>query len=127
MVEDDQPEHVQGVDFTEINPLLEKMDYPVTTEELIDQYGDRELERTNADPISLAELFSYAGDASYESEEELRQMILGQMPKDSEGRVGYSDRGGSSPEQTEEAEEAEEQTSADVQDGVSTDTDTTQQ
>ncbi|PSP91118.1 hypothetical protein BRC78_04640 [Halobacteriales archaeon QH_8_68_33] len=127
MVEDDQPEHVQGVDFTEINPLLEKIDYPVTTEELIDQYGDRELERTNADPISLAELFSYAGDASYESEEELRQMILGQMPKDSEGRAGYSDRGGSGPEQTEEAEEAEEQTSADIQDGVSTDTDTTQQ
>ena len=127
MVEDDQPEHVQGVDFTEINPLLEKIDYPVTTEELIDQYGDRELGRTNADPISLEELFSYAGDASYESEEELRQMILGQMPKDSEGRGGYSDRGGSRPEQTEEAEEAEEQTSADIQDGVSTDTDTTQQ
>jgi hypothetical protein len=127
MVEDDQPEHVQGVEFEAFNHVFREISYPVTTDELIDEHGDETLERTNADPISIEELFSYSGDESFESEDELRQMILAQMPRDSEGRVGYSDRGGSTPETTEASEEAEEQTSADLEDGSATDTDTTQQ
>lgn len=124
---EDDPDRVQGVDFSGVDAVLDDLSYPVTTDELIERHGDLELERTNADPISFRELFDYMGDDTFESEEQLRQMILGQMPRDSEGRTNYSDRGGSHPEATEEAEEAGEVTSADVQEGEATDPDTKQQ
>lgn len=124
---DDDPDRVEGVDFTDINPILEDLEYPITADEIVERYGDRELERTNADPISIEELFDYMGDNTFESEEGLRTMILGQMPRDTEGRTNYSDRGGSSPVQTEEAREAEEQTAADVEEGKATDPETKQQ
>lgn len=126
MGDDEDPDHVEGVDFTDINPVLDEISFPITADELIDKHGDREVDRTNADPISLKELFDYMGEDTFDSEEQLRQMIIGQMPADSEGRTNYSDRGGSHPTTTEAAEDASDQTSADLEDGVSTDTDTKQ-
>lgn len=123
----DQPDTVEGVDFSDLNPVLEELSYPITTDELIDEYGDRELGRTNADPISIAELFEYMGDDTFESEEQLRQMIMSQMPRGSEGRTNYSDRGGANPTITEDAEEADDQTAAGVEEGESTDPETKQQ
>lgn len=124
---DDDPDHVEGVDFSDINPVLDDLEYPVTAEKLVEQYGDRELGRTNADPITIEELFDYMGDNTFESEDDLRTMILGQMPKDSEGRQNYSDRGGSNPVQSEAAEEAEEENAADIEEGTATDPETKQQ
>lgn len=123
----DDPETVEGVDFTNVNETISEIEYPISAGELVDRYGDRELERTNADPISIEELFDHMGDNTFESEEGLRTMLIGQMPRDTTGRENYSDRGGSLPEQTDAAEEAADQTAADVENGVSTDTDTTQQ
>jgi len=116
----DDPDHVEGVDFTSINPVLGDVSYPITTEELIDRHGDREIHRTNAEPITVAELFSYIDD-TFESESAVRQMILSQMPRDSEGRTNYSDRGGATPVETEAAEAATEQTTADLEGGPAAD------
>ncbi|MDS0258888.1 hypothetical protein NDI56_05720 [Haloarcula sp. S1CR25-12] len=118
----DDPDHVEGVDFTSINPLLDDVSYPITTDELVDEYGDRELERTNAPPISVEELFGYIDD-TFESDEAVRQMLLSQMPRGSEGRANYSDRGGSHPVETEAAEDAAEQTAADLEQGPATNDD----
>jgi len=115
----DSPDHVEGVDFTEINPVLDDLSYPITTEELVDRHGDRTLERTNADPVSVAELFGYIDD-TFQSDEAVRQMALSQMPRDSEGRTNYSDRGGATPVETEAAEDATDQTTADLEDGAAT-------
>lgn len=123
---DEDTDRVQGVDFTEIDPLLEDLSYPITADELVERYGDREIDRTNADPITIRELFDYMGDDTFESEQQLRQMLLGQMPRDSEGRTNYSDRGGSHPVETEAAEEAAEVTSADLEEGEATDPDNEQ-
>ena len=116
----DDPRHVEGVDFTGINPVLEDISYPITAGELVDQHGDREVERTNADPISVRELFGYIDD-TFDSRESVREMILSQMPRDSEGRTNYSDRGGATPVETEAAEAATEQTTADLEQGSATD------
>lgn len=124
---DDDPEWVQGVDFRSVNPLLQDLDYPVTADEIVTQHGDHEIDRTNADPITIEELFDYMGDETFESEDGLRQQLLAQMPSGSTGRENYSDRGGSTPVQTEEAEEAAEENAADVEEGTATDPDTKQQ
>lgn len=109
----DDPTHVEGVDFTSINPVLEALSYPVTTEELVDEHGDCELGRTNADAVTVAELFDSIDD-TFDSGESVRQMVLSQMPHDSEGRGNYSDRGGATPVETAAAEKAAEQTTADI-------------
>ena len=117
----DAPDHVEGVDFTDINPVLDGLSYPITGAELLDQYGDHEIGRTNADPIPIADLFDHMGEDTFESEAAIRQMALSQMPRDSEGRTNYSDRGGATPVETEAAEAATEQTTADLEQGSATD------
>jgi hypothetical protein len=123
----DDPERVEGVEFTSINPVLEDISYPITADEFVEQFGDHELERTNADPIQVSELFEYMGEDTFDSKQGIRQMLLSQMPRDSEGRTNYSDRGGANPVETEAAEAAAEQTTADIEDGEMTNRDRTQQ
>jgi len=116
----DDPAHVEGVDFTAINPVLDDIAYPITTDELVEEHGDCELGRTNADPVTVAELFEQIDD-TFDSGETVRQMALAQMPRDSEGRTNYSDRGGATPVETDAAEAATEQTTADIERGPATD------
>lgn len=118
---DDDTDREEGVDFAEVNPVLEELSYPITTEELVEQHGDRELGRTNADPISLRELFEYMGEDTFESPEGARQMIMSQMPRESVGRRHYSDRGGNLPGEGDA--EDEHPTAADVQGGPASDRD----
>lgn len=99
---EDEHDREQGVDFGDINQTLEDISYPITVDELVDQYGDRSVERTNAEPITIRELFGSMGDDTFESAEEVRQSMLNLMPADSVGREEYSDRGGSLPETTED-------------------------
>ena len=92
---DEDTDREEGVDFTDISPVLEEISYPITAEELIERHGDREFGRTNADPITVAEVFDHMGEDTFESAEEVRRMALSQMPRDSVGRARYSDRGAS--------------------------------
>lgn len=86
-------DRIEGVDFTDVGPLLEEIPYPITTEELVAEYGDYAIRRTNAGPITIRELFEPMGEDTSASADELRQSILTLMPKDSVGRQRYSDRG----------------------------------
>ena len=118
---DDDTDREEGVDFAEVNPVLEDLSYPITAEELVEQHGDRELGRTNADPISLRELFEYMGEDTFESPEEVRQMVMSQMPRESVGRRQYSDRGGTLPDEGDDG--GDHHTAADVQGGPASDRD----
>lgn|GEM_PF-1291176 len=123
MVPSEDSDRVEGVDFATIDEVLDDVSFPITADELIDQHGDVEIERTNADPITLAELFDFMGDDTFESADGVRQMVMSQMPRESVGPSNYSDRGGATPTETEAAEAAEEQSSSDLQDGSATDRD----
>ncbi|ELZ20331.1 hypothetical protein C475_21197 [Halosimplex carlsbadense 2-9-1] len=98
-------DHEQGVEFGSIESVFEGLSYPVTASELVEQFGDREIERTSADPIAIEDLFAGAGDQSFESDEELRQGMLNMMPAESVGRQRYSDRGGSDRDDLAEEDE----------------------
>ncbi|MFB6139649.1 MAG: hypothetical protein ABEJ26_04350 [Halosimplex sp.] len=102
-----EEDHEQGVDFEPVQPMFEELSYPVSAEELVAEYGDRELERTNAGPISIRDLFEGGGDQSFESEGELRQGMLNMMPDESVGRQNYSDRGGSTQDEIRDEDEDE--------------------
>lgn len=105
---EDDPDRVEGVDFTNLNPVFEEISYPITADEFVAQHGDRRIERTSAEPITLRELFDPMGDDTFESTDEIRQMILTLMPSESVGRENYSDRGGSHPTETDRADRLDE-------------------
>lgn len=98
----------EGVDFTDFNPVLEDISFPITKAELVDEHGEHTIERTNADPITIRELFEGMGEQTFESREEVRQSVLNLMPRESVGRAGYSDRGGSTPEEGQPDEQSNE-------------------
>ena len=105
---DESTDRQEGVDFTDINPILEELSYPVTAEELIEEHGDREFGRTNADPITVEELFGPMGEDTFESADEVRQSALTMMPEESVGREEYSDRGASNDTGDEEGDTQDE-------------------
>jgi len=127
MAQEEDREAMEGVELGTIDDVLNQIKYPITADEVVDRWGDRKVDRTNAEPISLRELFEPMSETEFTSEKDLQEMLLGQMPRDSEGRTNYSDRGGSLPTETEEAEEASEQTSSDLEEGTATDPDTPEQ
>lgn len=120
-------ERMEGVEVSDLEPVYEGVTFPVTANEIVEEYGDIELDRTNAESITIRELFEPMGDTEFHSEDDLETMIMGQMPQDSEGRTNYSDRGGSHPVETDEAANAGEQTSADLEEGEATDRDNDEQ
>lgn len=106
-MDDDETEHAEGVDFSELTPILEDLSYPITAAELVEAHGDVEIDRTNADSITLRTLFEPMGDDTIESETGARSSILSLMPKDSVGRQRYSDRGLTLDEPTDYSERSD--------------------
>lgn len=95
----EEQDRTEGVDFTEIDKVLDDLSFPVTKQEFVAEYGNLTIERTNADPIAVEDLFEGTGDDTFDDEEEVRQSILNLMPKESVGRQRYSDRAGETPEE----------------------------
>ncbi|WP_436926593.1 DUF5789 family protein [Halosimplex amylolyticum] len=101
---EDESDHEMGVEFGSIESVFDDLSYPVSADELVERYGDEEIERTSADPIAIRDLFEGMGDQTYESDEELRQGMLNMMPAESVGRQRYSDRGGSDQDDIDQGE-----------------------
>ena len=83
-----------GVDIGPLADELEEHSYPTTSEELVSEYGDYEIEmsgstQTLSDVLGGEEL----ADQEYQSAEDVRQMILNMVGDEAVGREGYSDRG----------------------------------
>jgi hypothetical protein len=91
----DEREH--GLDFSAVQDELESLSYPVSTEELLDEYGDREI-GTESGSQQLAEILGTGGGEEYQDPDDVHQSVLARVGESAEGRVGYSDRGGSEPD-----------------------------
>lgn len=102
MSDDDTRE--QGVEFGEFEETMEEIDYPIDNDDLLDQYGEAELE-LSGEPTTLSSVLEpiQDDDQTYESEDDLETMIMNMVGDDAVGREGYSDRGGSA--ETEDTDE----------------------
>jgi hypothetical protein len=65
--------------------------YPATTEEVIDEYGDLELELPNGNE-TLGTVLSRLDSETFERYEELQMATMNAMSNNAIGRKGYSDR-----------------------------------
>lgn len=65
--------------------------YPATTEEVIEEHGDIELELPNGDE-RLGDVLGRLGTETFETAEDLRLAALSAVSSNAVGRKGYSDR-----------------------------------
>lgn len=94
---DERNDHEQremGVDFGPLADELDEHDYPVTSEELVEEYGDHELEYPGGSE-RLEEVLGPLGEETFEDAEEARQAIFNMVGTEAVGRARYSDRGDS--------------------------------
>jgi len=65
--------------------------FPATTEEVIEEYGDLEIELPNGDE-QLEDVLGRLGSETFESPDEVKQAALCGVSNNAIGRKGYSDR-----------------------------------
>lgn len=71
--------------------LVDAHEYPATTEELIEAYGDYRLELQNGSE-TVGEVLARLENETFESAEEVSVAIYSAVSNKAIGRVGYSDR-----------------------------------
>lgn len=89
--EDDSRE--QGVEFGPLADDLEDAEYPMSKAELLETYGDRELELQDGQQ-TLRDVLEPLGETSFDSAEDVMQSTIGMVGDDAIGRKNYTDRGG---------------------------------
>jgi hypothetical protein len=85
----------QGIDYGSLNEKLEQHDYPTSAETLIEEYGEHEIDHQNG-AKTLREVFEPLTETdgqTFDSADQVRQMILNMIGSEAVGREGYSDRG----------------------------------
>ncbi|WP_181693052.1 hypothetical protein [Natronomonas sp. LN261] len=65
-----------GEELGDLDEALKSHDYPATTNELVEAYGDYELE-TQGGKKSLKDVLSVTDDQIYDSAEDVRRRVLG--------------------------------------------------
>ncbi|MCU4925858.1 DUF2795 domain-containing protein [Halobacteria archaeon AArc-dxtr1] len=71
--------------------LLAEHEYPATTDDLIDAYGDRTLDLQNGTE-TLAEVLSRSEPETFQTAEDAQFALYAAVSRKAIGRVGYSDR-----------------------------------
>ena len=80
----------ETVDFGSLSRALEHHDYPTTNEELLDEFGEHELEFPDGSE-TLAEVLSAHEGVTYESPEEVRDAVVNVVTSEPAGE-GYGHR-----------------------------------
>lgn len=82
---------VQGVEFGPLKQALREQEYPVTSAELIEQYGGFELQLPDGTD-RLEDVLNRVDDVKFREPAEVRDAILAGVDDDAIGREEYSDR-----------------------------------
>lgn len=99
----DNDNREQGVEFGEFDEHLEAYEYPTTTEDLLEDHGEKEIglpSGTRTLHEILSPLLESPEDGSepaargttYDSADQVRQSIFNLVDSDAIGRKGYTDR-----------------------------------
>lgn len=100
----DTNDREMGIEWGDLNNDLEMYEYPASTDELVEEFGDRELGLPQGTEM-FRETLEPVGDETYESAEDVRQMIYNMIGSEAVGRENYSDRGSGSDNAERESDE----------------------
>lgn len=92
-----------GVEFGSLMEDLKSEAYPMDTEAVFEEYGDRELNIEGTEK-SIEQILGPMGEDTYDSAQELIQSIVGGVGDEVVGRKFYSDRGDALNEEEREQE-----------------------
>ena len=81
----------QGIEFGELTDRIFSHEYPATSDDFIDEYGDYEVEFPGG-AQTLQNLFEPLQGETFDSSDDARQAILNMVDERAIGRKGYSDR-----------------------------------
>lgn len=82
---------VRSLGLAAIAEVVDQAAFPVTTEALIEEYGDREVEYPHGSE-TIASILRTSGMETYETADEIELAILNGVRRDAVGRPRYSDR-----------------------------------
>ena len=84
----------RGLEFGDLADDLEAESYPLSRAELLERYGDREIEHAGGS-ATLREILPEedAAQEDYENADEVHEVVLNMVGEHAVGRGGYSDRG----------------------------------
>lgn len=97
---DDETDRVRSLEMGRITGLFEDGAFPMTTEEVIEAFGDVEIQYPRRTE-SLEAILTTSGSETYHSPDEVELAVLNGVRRDAVGRPRYSDRG-DSPHDTDE-------------------------
>lgn len=96
---EDSDSRQQGIDLGDLEDDLRAYDYPATVEELIETFGQRDIDVENGQKRFGAVLAPYLEETggedkvTFESADDVWNAVLNLVGSDAVGREGYSDRG----------------------------------
>lgn len=88
----DDADEMMSLHMDGISDVLDPETMPITTDELVEEYGDRTVEYPRGEE-SLASILETSGEDRYDTVDELELAILNGVGRDAVGRPRYSDRG----------------------------------
>ena len=103
----------QGVELGDLREQLREHEYPASQEELLEAYGDEELELAEK-TATFEELVGPLNEDGYDSYDEIERAIMNMVGDEAIGRKNYSDRTPYAPGEERQTEGAPDQ---DVEDG----------
>lgn len=83
---------MRSLELSALEDVTHDVGFPVTTEELIEEYGDYVVQYPRGSE-SLASILRTSGTQTYRTPDEIRLSILMGVRRDAVGRPRYSDRG----------------------------------
>lgn len=89
-----------GVELGDLSEELDGHSYPASTDELVDEYGDYEIELPNGSE-TFEQVLGPMADESFDSADSVRQAIFNMVGAEAVGRKGYTDREPTHEEQDE--------------------------
>lgn len=80
-----------GVELGALSEDLDEHEYPTSTDELIDEYGDREIDLPDGSE-TFKQVLEPMADETFDSADSVRQAIFNMVGSEAVGRKGYTDR-----------------------------------
>ncbi|WP_137287985.1 DUF5789 family protein [Natronorubrum halophilum] len=80
-----------GVELGDLGDQLESADYPLSEDELLEEYGDEEIDM-DGETETLEEIIGPLNEDEYRDYGEVEQAIMNMVGDEAIGRKNYSDR-----------------------------------
>lgn len=88
----DQTDELRSLDIDRIHELFDDTTLPATTEEILAEFGDVEIDHPGGASETLESVLHTSGNETYETMDDLQLAVLNGVQRDAVGRPRYSDR-----------------------------------